>query len=47
MANIIIVSFKEETKAIEALHKIKELDNYGDITLYEYMMIRKKDDDQY
>lgn len=47
MAHIIIVSFKEETKAIEALHKIKELDDYGDITLYEDMMIRKKENNQY
>lgn len=47
MANIIVVSFKEETKAIEALHKIKELDMYGDITLYEHMMVRKKENDQY
>jgi uncharacterized membrane protein len=47
MANIIVVPFKEETKAIEALHKIKELDAYGDITLFEHMMIRKKDNNQY
>ncbi len=47
MANIIVVSFKEETKAIEALHKIKELDAYGDITLYEHMMIRKKENNHY
>ena len=47
MADIIVVSFKEETKAIKALHKIKELDIYGDITLYEYMMIRKKNDNEY
>ncbi|WP_055443456.1 DUF1269 domain-containing protein [Lacinutrix himadriensis] len=47
MANIIVVPFKEEKKAIEALHKMKELDVYGDITLYEHMMIRKKDNNQY
>ncbi|MFS4416434.1 DUF1269 domain-containing protein [Maribacter sp. 2307ULW6-5] len=47
MANIIVVSFTEETKAIEALHKMKELDSYGDITLYEHMMIRKKENDHY
>ncbi len=41
MANIIVVSFTEEAKAIEALHKIKELDAYGDITLYEHILIRK------
>ncbi len=47
MSNIIVVSFKEETKAIEALHKIKELDTYGDITLYEHMMIRKNENGNY
>lgn len=47
MATIIVIPFKEETKAIEALHKIKELDSYGDITLYEHIMIRKKDNNQY
>ena len=47
MANIIVVPFKEERKAIEALHKIKELDAYGDITLYEHMMIRKIENNQY
>ena len=47
MANIIVVSFKEETKAIKALHRIKELAVYGDITLYEHIMIRKKDKNQF
>lgn len=47
MANIIVVSFTQETKAIKALHKLKELDSYGDITLYEHLMIRKKKHDEY
>ncbi|MCW2118582.1 DUF1269 domain-containing protein [Flavobacterium sp. 7A] len=47
MANIIVIPFTEEENAIAALHKIKELDGYGDITLYEHMMIRKKDHDLY
>ena len=47
MTNIIVVSFKEEAEAIEALQKIRDLDRYGDITLYEYIMIRKKDDNAY
>ncbi|MEZ7500819.1 DUF1269 domain-containing protein [Flavobacterium sp. Arc3] len=47
MANIIVIPFKEEENAIAALHKIKELDGYGDITLYEHMMIRKKAQNQY
>ncbi|TYB79507.1 DUF1269 domain-containing protein [Bizionia myxarmorum] len=47
MANIIVIPFKEKTKAIDALHKIKELDVYGDITLYEHIMIRKDDKNHY
>ena len=47
MANIIVVPFKKEKEAIEALHKIKELDSCGDITLYEYMMIRKIENNQF
>ncbi|MEZ7505571.1 hypothetical protein [Flavobacterium sp. Arc2] len=47
MANIIVIPFKEEENAIAALHKMKELDGYGDITLYEHMMIRKKAHNQY
>jgi len=47
MANIIVIPFKEEAKAIDALHQIKQLDEYGDITLYEHIMIRKRENNQY
>ncbi|NRS88467.1 putative membrane protein [Flavobacterium sp. 7E] len=47
MANIIVIPFTEEENAIAALHKIKELDGYGDITLYEHMMIRKIENNHY
>ncbi|MGJ8548979.1 DUF1269 domain-containing protein [Winogradskyella wichelsiae] len=47
MANIIVIPFKEEAKAIDALHQIKELDSYGDITLYEHIIIRKTENNQY
>jgi|GEM_PF-573939 len=47
MATIIVVSFSKETNAIEALHHLKKLDAYGDITLYEHMMIRKVANNQY
>ena len=47
MANIIVIPFKEESKAIDALHQIKELDSYGDITLYEHIIIRKTNNNQY
>lgn len=41
MKNVIVVSFTEEAKAIEALHKLNELESYGDITIYEHVMVRK------
>ncbi|WP_026707172.1 DUF1269 domain-containing protein [Flavobacterium frigidarium] len=47
MANIIVIPFTKEEHAIAALHKIKELDGYGDITLYEHLMIRKIEHNQY
>lgn len=44
MKNVIVASFKEETKAIAALHKLNELDSFGDITIYDQIMVRKKAD---
>lgn len=43
MANLLIVSFTKKTTAVKALHKIKELDFYGDITLCEHIMIHKNE----
>lgn len=42
MTNIIVVSFADETRAIEASHKLTELDSFGDISIYEKVMVRKK-----
>lgn len=42
MTNIIVISFKEEAKAIDALHKLTELDSYGNISIYDKIMVRKK-----
>src|SRR6476646_7352985 len=42
MANVIVVSFPEETKAMEALQKLNELESLGDITVYENVLVRKK-----
>lgn len=47
MLNIIVITFVEDKKAMEALHKIKELEDYGEIILHKYMMIRKKEGHQY
>lgn len=41
MKNIIVVSFTDETKAINAMHKLVELESYGDISIYEKVMVRK------
>ena len=44
MKNVIVASFKEESKAIDALHKLTELDVFGDILIYEQVMVRKNED---
>lgn len=44
MRNVVVASFKEEVDAIEALHKLDELDSFGDITIYEQIMVRKTED---
>jgi len=41
MKSIVVASFKEEAKAIEALHKLNELESFGDISIYEKIMVRK------
>lgn len=47
MSKIIVASFKEEAKAIEASHKLNELEYYGDISIYEKVMIRANKNRQY
>jgi len=42
MTKVIIASFTEEAKAISALHKLIELESFGDISMYERIMVRKK-----
>lgn len=42
MKNVIVASYKEEAKAIDALHKLKEMELSGDISIYEFIMVRKK-----
>jgi uncharacterized membrane protein len=44
MKNVIVASFQEESKAITALHKLTELDSFGDITIYDQIMVRKQAD---
>jgi uncharacterized membrane protein len=44
MKNLILASFKEESAAIKALHKLHELESFGDISIYEQVMVRKNYD---
>jgi len=47
MTKVIVASFKEEAKAISALHKLVELDSFGDISIYDKIMVRKKANGDY
>lgn len=46
MKKIVAVSFTEETKAIEALHKLNELDLLGEIGIYNKVLLRKNANDE-
>ena len=41
MTNLIIASFNEEAEAIEASHKLNELETIGDITIYGMALVKK------
>src|SRR4030095_7948999 len=41
MTNLIVISFKNESQAIEGSHKLTELESFGDITVYERVMLKK------
>ena len=47
MAKIMVVSFKEEEKAIEALAKLNELESLGKADIYDKIMIRKNENGEY
>jgi|KBSMisStaDraftv2_1062788.scaffolds.fasta_scaffold00025_15 uncharacterized membrane protein len=44
MTNIIIASYKDEAKAIEAAQRLHELETLGDITVYDSVLLRKNAD---
>lgn len=44
MTNLIIAAFKEEANAMEASHKLSELETIGDITIYEMVVVQKSMD---
>lgn len=41
MTNLIVLSFTNEAKAIEASHKLTELESFGDISIFERAIIKK------
>jgi uncharacterized membrane protein len=41
MTNLVVLSFSNEAKAIDASHKLAELESYGDISIFEKAMIKK------
>ncbi len=46
MTNLIVISFKNESQAIDASHKLVELESFGDITVYEKVMVKKDSNGQ-
>ena len=41
MTNLIVLSFTDEAKAIQASHKLTELESFGDISIFEKVIIKK------
>jgi uncharacterized membrane protein len=41
MTNLIVLSFPDEAKAIQASHKLTELESFGDISVFEKAIIKK------
>lgn len=47
MTNLIVLSFPDEAKAIQASHKLIELESFGDISIFEKAIIKKGADGEY
>jgi uncharacterized membrane protein len=47
MTNLIVLSFPDEAKAIQASHKLTELESFGDISVFEKAIIKKGADGEY
>ena len=41
MTNLIVGSFDNESQAITASHRLNEMESYGDITVYEKVIVKK------
>ena len=46
MTNLIVISFKNESQAIEGSHKLVDLESFGDITVYEKVIVKKDSNGQ-
>lgn len=44
MTNLVILSFADEKRAIDASHKLSDLESFGDITVYEKVFVKKDAD---
>ena len=47
MTNLIVLTFPDEAKAIQASHKLTELESFGDISVFEKAIIKKGADGEY
>ncbi len=41
MTNLVVISFASEGQAIDASHKLVELESFGDITVYEKVIVKR------
>jgi uncharacterized membrane protein len=41
MKNLIVISFENEAQAFKASHKLAELESFGDISIYEKVIVKK------
>jgi uncharacterized membrane protein len=47
MTNVIVATFENEKEAIEAMHKLTELEYFGDISIHGKAILRKQNDGQF
>ena len=41
MTNLIVITFSDEAKALDGSHKLSELESFGDISIFEKVMVKK------
>ncbi|PWT98426.1 MAG: hypothetical protein C5B52_12230 [Bacteroidetes bacterium] len=47
MTNLVVLTFPDEAKAIQASHKLTELESFGDISIFEKAIIKKGANGEY